>query len=334
MKQMPLPAFEPQIDLSSRRIGLELEFTGIELDRAAGLVTECFGGTVTEDHRYQYWVSETSLGDFRVELDAQLLKKMAEENFFEKQLGIKLDPQNRESIESLVDRAAKVVVPLEIVMPPVTADRIDELERLRSAMQREGAKGTGGSLVHAFGMHLNVEQPDESSETVLRYLRAFLLLYPWLANRLKIDITRQLSPFIDPFPTEYIEKVLNDAYQPDESQLLEDYLKYNPTRNRPLDLTPILALQDLDRVRDALGKEKIKPRPTFHYRLPNSRVEDPEWTFGGELQNWMVVEALAGEAETVRRLSRLYRMRKKAKIMAFKKEWSATIAILLGLDEI
>jgi hypothetical protein len=36
-------------------------------------------------------------------------------------------------------------------------------------------------------------------------------------------------------------------------------------------------LLDPRRVRAATDDELIKPRPAFHYRLPDSRIEDPDW---------------------------------------------------------
>jgi Putative amidoligase enzyme len=62
-------------------------------------------------------------------------------------------------------------------------------------------------------------------------------------------------------------------------QLFEHYLEHNPTRNRPLDLLPLFVHLHgpglLKRVEDA---PLVKPRPTFHYRLPNCELTNPGWT--------------------------------------------------------
>ena len=167
---------------------------------------------------------------------------------------------------------------------------------------------------------------------MVRYLKSFFILYPWLLEILNIDLSRRISPFIDHFPDPYVQLVLDLNYAPTVDQLITDYLKYSPTRNRPLDMMPIWALLDEDRVKNVLGDEKNKPRPTFHYRLPNSRIEDPDWSFIQEWEHWMEVEKLAADDEMLRKLSRLYQFRKKEKFVAFRKEWAQTVVILLDLN--
>jgi hypothetical protein len=39
--------------------------------------------------------------------------------------------------------------------------------------------------------------------------------------------------------------------------------------------------------------ENVRPRPTFHYRLPNCLVDDPSWSFALEWNRWVEVERLA-----------------------------------------
>lgn len=316
-----------------RKVGFELEFAGLELSRTAEIIQQAFGGKVIEENRYEFHIKETELGDFRVELDARILQKMASDNVFEK-LGFKIDENKiRNSIEEVLDKMARSVVPTEVVMPPVEMDSIKKLEKLQVQFQKNKAEGTKTSLVHAFGMHMNIECPDTEAETLLRYLRSFLLVYPWLLEKLDIDITRRISPFVDPFPNAYVEKILNIDYQPDEQQLIHDYLEFNATRNRPLDMMPIFALLDGERIQAALEGEKNNPRPTFHYRLPNSKIDDPRWKFSDEWNYWCVVEELANNSEMILKLSRLYLLRKGKALVSFKKEWAQTLRILLDLDE-
>lgn len=316
-----------------RKIGLELEFTGIKIEEVAEIIQSLYGGKLKEEHRYHFEILETELGDFRVELDARILRKMASENIFEK-LGINLDEESiRKSIEGVVDKLAKAVVPLEIVMPAVSIDEVHQLENLRRGLQENRAEGTHTSLVHAFGMHINIESPDLNPATLRRYLRSFILLYPWLLETLDIDITRRISPFVDSFPKKYAELILDPAYNPDQKQLIEDYIEFNPTRNRPIDMMPIFEMLDAELIQPVMEGEKNDPRPTFHYRLPNSRIDDPDWRFEHEWNHWLAVEQLAGDDEMLNKLSRLYLLREKETVIAFRKEWAKTIAILLDLDE-
>ena len=69
------------------------------------------------------------------------------------------------------------------------------------------------------------------------------------------------------------------------------------TRDRELDLLPLFAHLVPDQVYATVSETLVKPRPTFHYRLPNSRVDDAAW--GGvieEWNRWVAVERLAADA--------------------------------------
>lgn len=316
-----------------RTVGFELEYAGLDLSKTAEIIRKIFGGTIEEKNRYEFLISGTELGEFRVELDARILQKIASEKLGDK-LGIEVDDSKiKTSIEDLLDKMAKSVVPIEVVMPPIPISSIEMLGELQQQLRSNKAEGTSTSLVHAFGMHINIECPDLETGTLLRYLRAFMLLYPWLLEELNIDFTRRISPFVDPFPSAYVEKVLNPSYDPDQEELIVDYLEYNATRNRPLDMMPVFALLDQDRVDDAMGGEKNNPRPTFHYRLPNSRIDDPDWSFTQEWNYWCAVEKLADNPDMIEKLGKLYLLRKSKTLVPFKKEWAETVRILLDLDE-
>jgi hypothetical protein len=50
----------------------------------------------------------------------------------------------------------------------------------------------------------------------------------------------------------------------------------------------------------------MKPRPAFHYRLPNCMVDEPHWTVAREWNTWVAVERLAADAGRLEELSREY----------------------------
>ena len=327
-----LPPVTENAEGAPRRVGLELEFAGIEPRDAADIIVSLYGGTVGKEHRYEYNIRDTELGEFRVELDARILQKMARQDMFEK-LGIQMDVDSiRQSIEDVVDAMARSVVPLEIVMPPVAITDLERLEELRKLLQENKAEGTHASLVHAFGMHMNIESPNLEIPTILKYLRSFIIVYPWLLEKLNIDISRRISPFVDPFPDEYAARILDPGYEPDQEGFVEDYIDYNPTRNRPVDMMPILGMLNPGLIEPVMEGEKNLPRPTFHYRLPNSRIDDPEWSFITEWNYWLVVEKLAANDEMLRKLARLYLQRKKKTVISFYREWANTVNIMLDLD--
>lgn len=316
-----------------RKVGLELEFAGIEIEEVAQIVQSLYGGEINKEHRYHFEISDSELGDFRIELDARILREMADRDIFGK-WGMDLDEESiRKSFEDAVDKLAKTVVPLEVVMPPIPISELHRLEDLRKRLQENKAEGTHTSFVYAFGMHINIESPDLKTETLLNYLRSFLILYPWLLEELKIDFSRRITPFVDPFPQKYVINILEPSYAPDQEQLISDYMEFNPTRNRPLDMMPIFAWVNKELIYPVMEDKKNVPRPTFHYRLPNSRIDDPVWRFEDEWNLWLEIEKLAGDNEMLHKLSRLYVTRKEETVISFRKEWATTVAILLDLDE-
>ena len=123
------------------------------------------------------------------------------------------------------------------------------------------------------------------------YLRAFALLQWWLVDAHEVNPTRKVSPYIDLYPQAYLRQVLSRS-EATMDDVFGDYLEHNASRNRALDLLPMLAEIDSGRVSEAVDDPKIKARPTFHYRLPNCHIERPGWSLAGAWNTWCVVERL------------------------------------------
>lgn len=304
---MRLPHKTTKKDGSPRRAGFEFEFAGLEPREAGDVVATVLGGTLTRENAFSYVVEGTRHGDAGVELDAAVLKQRRYMDALE-ELGVEVSSAMIASLENALLGVSATLVPCEVVLPPIPLDELDVLEELREALRERSAKGTRASLAYAFGMHINVEPPDLEVGTLVAYLRAFVLLYDHLRKQSEVDITRAVSPYIDKFPAEYVRLVADPDYAPaDVGELAVDYLRHNPTRNRPLDMLPLLAHLDEDAVRlRALDSEAelIKPRPALHYRLPNCRIDEPRWTVGAEWENWLLVERLAADPEALAALGR------------------------------
>lgn len=305
----------------ARKIGYELEFTGLEIEQIVQLVQDHFGGEVKKTSPYEYKVANQKLGDFNIEIDAYLLKEMIIQDYLE-DLGIrKGDELNiRKSIDRLLKDVAETVVPYEVISPPLNLDHIVEMEQFKDKLRQHGAKGTEDSMFYAFGMQLNLDVPSLDVTSCLNYLRAFFLIYPWLKKKLKIDFTRQLTPYVNPFPRKYIKKVLAPAYRPSMDKLIHDYLVDNPTRNRPLDLLPLFAYIDREKVESMLKDPLIKSRPAFHYRLPNSKVSLESWSIIREWNYWVKVEELVCDTKQLEKFSREYLQYLKDPLL-FKRDW-------------
>jgi hypothetical protein len=137
-------------------------------------------------------------------------------------------------------------------------------------------------------------------------MKSFALLNPWLRREAAPDTTRELLGFADPFPADYIRKIAAPDYWPDISDFIDDYLTANPTRNRDLDLLPLLHHLDAARVRAVLPNEKINGRPTFHYRLPDARVSDAGWGMAPDWNRWVAVERLAADRDRLEAVGEAY----------------------------
>jgi hypothetical protein len=165
-----------------------------------------------------------------------------------------------------------------------------------AALREAGAVGTEESLLAAYGVHVNTEIPVLDSATLASYLRAFAVLQWWLVDAHQVDMTRKVSPYIDLYPDAYLKQLLARS-DPALDDIFSDYLEHNATRNRALDLLPLLAEIDADRVRQAVDDPRIKARPAFHYRLPNCHIEKADWSLAEAWNTWCVLERLVDRKE-------------------------------------
>ncbi len=291
-----------------RKVGLEIELGNLSLERTLEVIAETLGGMVEIQSRTEGKVRDTKLGMFKVEFDHSILRKRSYLRPLER-LGLIEDEHSStaQSVEDSVLSLAAEIVPIEIITPPVPWNRLHELDPLWVALRSADAQDTHGSLLYAFGLHINPETPDGTPSTILAHLRAFLLLEDWLAQISRIDLARRISPFIRSFPETYRRKVLDPEYAPSAQSLVDDYFEFNPTRNRPLDLWPLFVNLCGPGVAARVEEAAlVKGRPTFHYRLPNCELARPGWTPAQDWNRWLRVERLANDARLLDELSRAY----------------------------
>lgn len=304
-RRFQMPTRMKTRDGHERRVGFEFEYSGVGLERSAEVVAELSGGRVSRNHRFCYRVTDSRFGDFAIESDSSILAKKKWEKYF-RLLG--LDPSSEplaETVEEWVERFSEDVIPYEIVTPPLNLSDIEFVERLRERLREEGALGTHARFFSAFGLQFNPEMPDLTVETLLAYQRAFFLLYDRLLATEDVPIARRVLPFIDPFPQEYVALVLDESYRPTLRTFMKDYLEANPTRNRALDWLPLFAYIDRDLTFSyPVEVELVKPRPTLHYRLPSSLIDEPDWNIATEWNKWVEIERLAARPELLRKMSR------------------------------
>lgn len=291
-------------DGSPRRVGVEIEMSGIELPVVAEQLVAAYGGTIDCVSEYEFRVNGSALGDFKVELDFEYLQKLGrEKDACDSDWLREFEQLAADAIQALM----KNVIPCELVAPPLPFAQIAELDAIVERLRRHGANGTRQALLSAFGVHLNPELPDMEAETILAYLRAFVCLRAWLEEREDIVFSRKLSPFIRNYSSEYENLILEKNYAPSLKQLIGDYLDHNSTRNRMLDMLPMFAFLDEERVVEAVGGQKLRKRPTLHYRLPNCDIDNPNWGIWRSWNDWQQVESLASDESRLRAVCEAYR---------------------------
>lgn len=330
-----LPPAVTDADGQVRRAGFELEFSGLSIEDAVQIVCEQFGGTAILNNRFSHRVEGTRFGDFSIVVDSTVLKDLT---YREPLRALGLDPENMDLrlLESALSGIIQTWIPLEICTPPIAITELSALDELRRRLFEAEAEGTRRRLWYFFGLHINAQTPSMEPRVILNHLRAFLLLYPWLRDRVRVDSARSISGFISPFPAKYARLVLAEDYPVSRERLIDDYLEHNPTRNRPLDLLPLLACLDRQRVIDQTSrgdKSLVKPRPAYHYRLPNCLVDEPDWSIAREWNTWVAVERLAHHPYTIARMSRDYLAADDDSFRPFFDKWPKVLESYVGMME-
>lgn len=283
-------------DGRTRRVGVEIEFVGLDAAASAGSLAEAFGGRAEREDAHAWRVVGTRLGDLSIELDSRVLHPGRGQPMHL--------PRLAPWAAALAGRALRAFVPCELVLPPLPVARLPEADMAAGVLRRAGARGAGASAFASLGLHLNVEVDGTGGASLAAATKAFLLLEPWLRRRLETERPRWRPRLPERFPERYREKVLDPRYWPDADGFIGDYLADNPSRDRGLDLLPVLAWLDGARVRARAPREKVKPRPAFHYRLPFAHVGREGWSIAPAWNGWVEVERLAADRDRLDELCR------------------------------
>lgn len=262
----------------------------------------------------------TDLGDFTIELDSDPIKDL---DLTDDRLPESIRELGGQAME-VIDAAAERIVPLEIVSPPVPFSAVPRIQAMMEKLRDAGALGSREAIYYAFGLQLNPELPDLEPATLVRYFQAFAALYDWLKSRHQLDISRKFTTYIEPWSSRYVDLLMDDDYAPDQAQLMRDYLKYNPTRNRALDLLPLFAHLDADLLAEHVDDPRIKSRPTLHYRLPDCDIDNDDWDLASVWNDWVILERIAADADQLAELRSLYRERSKLNLHNLTHSWLET----------
>lgn len=310
-RNLKMPPRKLTAEGQPRRVGIELEFAAVSAQDGADIVRSLFGGRIEEEDPHRYHILDTSMGAFTCELDTQYAHRSTSEIAFAAEaeddpLAHLLNGFQRE-LRALFGDVSSLVMPCEVICPPIEIAKLGRLDVLVEALREAGAAGTRESPFYAFGAQLNPEIAEGGHDWVLSVFKAYLLMSDWLRAVMSIHLTRQLVDFANPFPRKYVKKVVDPEYWPEREQFMDDYLAHNPTRNLELDLLPMFAWLDEARVRAVVRDKRVKARPTFHYRLPDANVSQDGWGLILEWNRWCVVETLAERRDVLAEMGAAWR---------------------------
>ena len=280
------------------RVGVEIEFAGLDAHAAARVLAHALGGEAVPGGPHDARVTGGPLGELELELDTRYARPPAGQS-------------------GLVDRALETlgareealkllsaVVPVELITEPLSPAQFPLLDRAVAALREAGATGTEAAARYAFGMHLNIALEHGGTERAIRIAAAYSFAERWLRDRFPVDPSRRVVPFIDPYPKGWkveLAEAMAGGRVPDLEAFVRLYQTYNPSRNRGLDLWPLLAHLAPDTVERVHGRPVKKPRPAFHYRWPDSRVGDPGWSPWQALERWRGIERAADDPDRLER---------------------------------
>jgi hypothetical protein len=107
------------------------------------------------------------------------------------------------------------------------------------------------------------------------------------------------------------------------------YKTHVKSRNHGLDLLPLFKSADPEGyARDFPKLGDIAARPAFHFRLPDCRLDDPNWSLAVPWSQWQAVEALAADPMTLAALSEAWRSH-RAQLISTRRGWAEQVDALL-----
>lgn len=308
LKPLPTPqtaAGEP------RHVGIEIEFSGLDEEHAARVLAKSLDGSAAQD-RPGFWnVTGTELGDFECYLDSRPLQKL-----------------DSEGLGKHLRELARSVVPLEIVSDPIEVAQIPALDRALQALADAGATGTRHGVLLGFGVHFNPEVVSLEFADIAPVLTAYALLEDHLRRIAGIDLSRRLLPWVDPYPRSLVDRLASANPPSNMTELMDTYLELAPSRNHGLDMLCIFAEIDHDRVAREMDMEQIQSRPTYHWRLPDCRIDEADWSLAKEWNRWVLVEQVAADRALLKRLKEMWRDH-RGSLTSIRTDWSERVSDVL-----
>ncbi|MDA3858983.1 MAG: amidoligase family protein [Roseovarius sp.] len=317
---MPKFAYLPQplnAKGSPRLVGVEIELGGMDEARVARTCADTLGGKAEQGDGPFWTIKDSEIGKIDIYLDVFLRNAQ------------------KSKLRDLALDIGREVIPVEIVTEPLDHAGLSRLDDLRAALREAGGLGSGAGWFFGFGLHLNIEIASDADTDIVHPLLAYALIEDWIRTANPIDDARRVLPFTDPYPTDFVRALIAAGPGARLDQVTGLYLQYTPSRNRGLDMLPIFAHFDPDRIAAAIS-DKTAARPTFHFRLPDCRIDEAGWSIADEWNRWLLVERVAQDADLLAKLSRAWQDDHGVLTLS-RKSWAVRCGAILkaaGLDRV
>lgn len=275
---LPMPETEAG---KPRLTGVEIEFAGLDEVTTAEAIVESLGGTNSAVEAHSRTVTGTCIGDIGVELDTALRK-------------VKGIPLLEEGLS-----LARGLVPVEIVTAPLSTGDVRRFSDFLHVLRNRGALGSRAGVLLGFGVHLNPEVVGPDHPHTLNTIIAYALLEHWLRQHEGVDGTRRVLPFVRAWPESFVLALIEErpSHMAEVMRLAAGHID---SRNHGLDLLPLFKAHDAELFEKLFpGDTLTSARPTFHFRLPDSRIDEPDWSLARPWALWHRVERVAATPTTL-----------------------------------
>ncbi|SHG78794.1 amidoligase family protein [Marivita hallyeonensis] len=301
----PLP-FPDTSDGDERLVGVEIEFSGLDEAETAKLIKKHLGGEKERDGAHAFIIKDTKIGKMRVELDTALRK-------------VKGVPLLDEGLS-----LARGLVPVEIVTDPIARPRLVAFDDFLAILRENGALGSRAGAFLGFGVHLNPQVVDTDHPHTLKTFLAFGLLEDWLRDHEDLDNTRRILPFVRAWPQSLLSEMCT-AMPENLTDMMALYAKHIVSRNHGLDCLPLFKHHDPGIFEDLFPDDKLtSARPTFHFRMPDCRIDEDTWSLDQSWELWRVVEETAANDALLGQLMSAWQDHENARFIS-RKSWVETV---------
>ncbi|MGD8749728.1 MAG: amidoligase family protein, partial [Balneolaceae bacterium] len=127
MKNYWKPAIIKNSAGEHRKVGFEFEFGNLTVRETAEALQNSIGGNIQENNPFYFKITNSSIGNLKIERDAELLKSVKYRKALSK-INVDFNPDTLiRDIEQGIDSLSSFLIPCEIVTEPLTFKEFPKL---------------------------------------------------------------------------------------------------------------------------------------------------------------------------------------------------------------